>query len=143
MSVHDQIIVLKCAQRRLLGGSPPACLTRRNPPPASRPLFSSSFTGEERKRKREREKGEEVKDDRKPSPSSWWSEYRARCQLGSRVRSPGPRGERARGSRPRYVVHTTREAEERRGPPVCAVAVYTGYKIRCLGRLSACSRLYL
>lgn len=33
------------------------------------------------------------------------------------------------------------EAEPRRESAVRAVAVYTGYKIRCLGRFSACSRL--
>lgn len=66
-----------------------------------------------------------MKDDRKPSPSSWWSEYRARCQLGSRVcsfvRSSVPsfarqdREENRRGSRPRYVVHASGgETQEKR-----------------------------
>jgi len=80
-----------------------------------------------------------MKDDRKASPSPRWSEYRARCQL----RTPHsftrgePREEEA-GPRPRCVDEHYQKRERER---IRAVAVCTGYKIRCLGRLSACSRL--
>lgn len=146
MSVHDQIIVLKCAQRNVLE-APPRVL-RVEILPAYRSLSTSSYLRRERGGERRSETISVVMVvgiSRSLSvgvPRSFVRSFA--CQ--NREENAGADLVFATWYTPTEKRLKRREKkgrEERRRPPVCAVAVYTGYKIRCLGRLSACSRLCL
>lgn len=150
MSVHDQIIVLKCAQRNAQE-APPRVL-RVETLLAYRSLSTSSYPRRERGGER---RSETIFVVMVVGVSRSLSVGVPRLFVHSFVPSfPCQDREENAGAGLVFATWYTpaeerpkrrekKRREERRGPPVCAVAVYTGYKIRCLGRLSACSRLCL